>query len=81
MPDSLKKQFYRLPEACGYLGIAHSSMYNHVNKQKIEAIKTGKHLYFTKEALDNFILNNGVVLKTKQDIEAKAEAYILKEAS
>lgn len=71
-----KKRVLTFEEACEYTGIKASYMYKLTSSQSIPHSKpNGKFIFFDKEKLDNWLLQNN--RKTSQDIETKALKYTL----
>lgn len=69
-----------LEEACEYTGLSKSYMYKLTSLRLIPFSKpSGKLVYFSKESLDSWMLDNEHL--TKDDIEREAFASIRKEAS
>ena len=48
-------QLMTLEEAAAYLKLAHSTIYNMVNRDEIPFLKAGRQLRFRKSALDNWL--------------------------
>jgi excisionase family DNA binding protein len=55
--SSASKELLRPAEACLYLKIARSTLYNMVYKRAIPHMKKGKKLYFDKEELNEWVLS------------------------
>lgn len=74
------KMVLTLEEACEYTGLSKSYMYKLTSLRLIPFSKpSGKLVYFSKESLDSWMLDNEHL--TKDDIEREAFASIRKEAS
>lgn len=72
-----RKRVLTFEEACEYTGIKSSYMYKLTSTQIIPHSKpNGKVIFFDKEKLDNWLLQNET--KSKTDIENKALSYTLK---
>ncbi len=64
-------------EACDYTGISKSYMYTLTSKGKIPCSRpTGKIIFFSKQKLDDWLLENGQ--KGESEIEKEALSYVLK---
>ena len=71
------KKVLTLDEACEYSGISRAYMYNLTSKNKIPFSKpSGKIIFFSKEKLDNWLLQNGK--KSSIELQEEALAYISK---
>jgi len=71
------KKVLTFEEACEYTGIKASYMYKLTSSQSIPHSKpNGKVIFFDKEKLDNWLLQNET--KSKTDIENKALSYTLR---
>lgn len=68
------KQFFKLKEACQYLGISTSTMYKHTSKGKIPHSKRGKFIYFDKAELDAWVLSQKV--KTVAEMEGEINDFL-----
>ncbi len=69
------KKVLTFDEACDYTGISRSYMYKLTGSQKIPNSKpNGKVIFFEKEKLDQWLLQNG--RKSNQEIENEAAKYI-----
>ena len=53
-----EKQLLDYAEAAGYLGIKKSLLVIQVCQRKIECVKIGRRVYFTRLILDSFIKKN-----------------------
>lgn len=72
-----RKRVLTFEEACEYTGIKSSYMYKLTSTQIIPHSKpNGKVIFFDKEKLDNWLLQNET--KSKTDIENKALSYTLR---
>ena len=71
-----KKRVLTFEEACEYTGIKASYMYKLTASQSIPHSKpNGKVIFFDKEKLESWLLQNEI--KSKNDIESQALAYTL----
>ncbi len=55
---STSKNLFTLDEASDYLTISKSDLYKKTSQKAIQFYKPGKHIYFKKTDLDNYILSN-----------------------
>lgn len=70
------KKVLTFDEACDYTGLSKSYLYKLTAAAMVPHSKpNGKVLYFDKEKLDSWLLENQV--KTKNDIEKEATSYSL----
>ena len=65
-----------LNQLCEYYDFTKSYIYKQTSNREIPFYKNGKRLYFKKDEIDNWILENKV--KSIQDIEREVNAYLLK---
>jgi excisionase family DNA binding protein len=71
------KKALTLEEGCEYTGLKPSYMYKLTSSKTIPHSKpNGKVIFFDKDKLDSWMLQNEV--KSKQDIESEALSYTLK---
>lgn len=71
------KKVLTFDEACDYTGISRSYMYKLTGSQSIPCSKpNGKVIFFEKEKLDEWLLQNK--RKSNQEIENEASSYVLK---
>ncbi len=71
------KKVLTFDEACDYSGISRAYMYNLTSKNKIPFSKpSGKIIFFSKEKLDNWLLQNGK--KSSIELQEEALSYISK---
>lgn len=68
--------YMNIDETAKLINLAKSSVYGLVHQKKIPFHKVGKKLYFSKEAILQWIENGKQ--NTKSDIEAKADEYLMK---
>lgn len=70
------KKVLSFDEACDYTGFSRSYMYKMTSSNTIPFSKpNGKVIFFEKEKLDKWLLQNGI--KSNQDIENEALSYTL----
>lgn len=70
--------FLSLQEASRYLKLQPSTLYSYTHKRVIPFYKLrGRKIYFKKEDLDNFILSETNLVKSKQQIETEAISNIV----
>lgn len=75
--DSSSDNVYMtIDETAKLLNLAKSSVYGLVHQKKIPFHKVGKKLYFSKEAILQWIAKGKQ--NTKSDIELKADEYLMK---
>ena len=78
--DVTIRPFLSLEEACEYLSLKPATMYSYTHKRVLPFYKVrGRKLYFLKDDLDEFILNESNLVKSKQQIEKEAAQHILRE--
>ena len=74
----LIKPFMSIDEACKYLDLKKNTLYSYTCKKVLPHYKLrGRKLYFKKEDLDNFIMNDDNRVQSNEEIEIKANEYIL----
>lgn len=72
-----QKKVLNFDEACLFTGLQRSSLYKLTSTNRIPHFKPrGKMIYFEREILEGWLLQNPV--KTVQEIESEASAYIAK---
>lgn len=77
--ESKKAPFISLAEASEYLGLSKATLYSYTHKKVLPFYKLrGRKIYFTRKDLDNFILNDLNLVKSKQQIESEALQHIRK---
>jgi excisionase family DNA binding protein len=70
--------FLSLQEASEYLALKPSTLYSYTHKKVLPYYKLrGRKIYFLKEDLDNFILNDTNLVKSNQQIETEAISNII----
>lgn len=73
--EILKKQILSFNEACKYMDVSDSWLYKRTSSGEIEYSKpNGGKLYFSKESLDNYMLQETV--KSNLELEEQAEEWI-----
>lgn len=50
-----EKRFYKITEAAAYLGISRSVLYRHVQARRIDSLRIGQSIRFTRAQLDAFV--------------------------
>jgi excisionase family DNA binding protein len=65
-----------LNQLCKYYDFTKSYIYKQTSNRLIPFYKNGKRLYFKKDEIDSWILENRV--KTIKDIEQEANAYLMR---
>lgn len=68
--------YLNIDETAKLINLAKSSIYGLVHQKKIPFHKVGKKLYFSKDAILQWIANGKHT--TKSDIEMKADEYLMK---
>jgi len=72
-PINMTCPFMSLQEACCYLKLKPATLYSYTHKKVLNFYKLrGRKIYFKKEDLDNFILNEANLVKSNQQIETEA---------
>ena len=66
--DINKVTYMNVKTVSTYLGVAKSTIYKWVESGFIPHKKLGKHLLFIKEHIDEWVLNNGEVVKDLPEI-------------
>ena len=70
-----QKKVLTFDEVCRFTGLAKSYLYKLTSTGKIPHVKPrGKVIYFEREAIENWLLQNPV--KTAQESEAEALQYV-----
>ncbi|GAB6013061.1 helix-turn-helix domain-containing protein [Viscerimonas tarda] len=71
-----QKDVFTFDECCGYTGISKTYMYKLTCTSKIPHFKPhGKTIYFSKEEIDKWLMQNPV--KTAGQIEQEAATYVV----
>jgi len=74
------KKVLTFDEACDYTGISRSYLYKLTSKNKIPFSKpSGKVIFFDKEKLDTWLLQNNH--KSELEIDNEAVSYVLEKKS
>lgn len=68
-----------LTEFCEYAGLSRQTAYKLTSGQKVPHSKRGKRLYFDREKVDAWLLENQVA--THSEIQEKANDYFSKKAT
>jgi len=68
---------FSLVEAAQYLGVSKSAMYKYTHTRTIPFHKFGKRVIFYTKELDEWIKQNAVRVKTREEIEREASEYIM----
>jgi hypothetical protein len=75
-----RKTFMDLAEACEFLRLKPATLYSYNVNRVIPFYRIrGRKIYYRVEDLENFILNETNLVKSKQQIESEAIASFLKE--
>lgn len=76
----IESPFMDLAEASFYLKLKPSTVYSYTHNKVLPYYKLrGRKLYFRKDHLDNFILNEANLVKSIDQIESEAKEILLKE--
>jgi excisionase family DNA binding protein len=76
-PDAPAPQkILSLAEFCDYAGLTKQTAYKLTSAQKVPHSKRGKRLYFDREKVDAWLLENQVATQT--EINQKSKDYLLK---
>ncbi len=79
-PDAPAPQkIFALAQFCEYTGLTKQTVYKLTSAQKVPHSKRGKRLYFDREKVDAWLLENKVA--TQAEIQEKATDYRLKKQS
>lgn len=72
--------FLSLQEACEYLNLKPATLYSY-NFYRIIPFqrRRSRKVYYRKEDLDNFLLNNTVTIKSSKQLESEAISNIIAE--
>lgn len=75
----IKSPFLPLQEACEYLKLKPATLYSYTHNHVLPFYRLrGRRIYFTLKDLDNFIMNDKNLVKSKQQIESEALQHIRK---
>ena len=78
MDNNFNKQILSFKEACDYLDVSKSLLYKLTSSKAIAFTKpNGGKLYFKREDLDNWMLQN--LSKSQNDLENEVFNYLKKE--
>jgi excisionase family DNA binding protein len=69
-----------LIEAAKYLGLKKSTMYKLTMTRKIPFSKFGRKIIFYTKELDEWIKQNSLRIKTREELEREASEYIMRSA-
>ncbi len=73
----LQKKVLSFREASIYTGLSESALYKLTSQNKIAFSRpAGKKIYFEREKLDQFLLQNPIV--TSNEIDSKASDYLIR---
>lgn len=72
--DSPIKTIFNIDEFCQYTGLSKQTVYKKTGKGLLPHSKRGKRLFFDKEKVDAWLLENSV--KSLSEIEASADRYL-----
>lgn len=70
------RKIMSLTEFCEYAGLSRQTAYKLTSAQKVPHSKRGKRLYFDREKVDAWLLENQVA--TQKEINQKSKDYLLK---
>ena len=70
------RKIMSLTDFCEYTGLTRQTAYKLTSAQKVPHSKRGKRLYFDREKVDAWLLENQVAMQ--KDITGKANDYLLK---
>jgi excisionase family DNA binding protein len=71
-----QKDVFTFEECCRYTGISKTYMYKLTCTNRIPHFKPhGKSIYFSKEEIDRWLMQNPI--KTTDEIEREASAYLM----
>ncbi len=70
------RRIMSLAEFCEYAGLTKQTAYKLTSAQKVPHSKRGKRLYFDREKVDAWLLENQVATQT--EINQKSKDYLLK---
>lgn len=73
------RKIMSLTEFCEYAGLSRQTVYKLTSGQKVPHSKRGKRLYFDREKVDTWLLENQVA--THSEIQEKANDYFSKKAT
>ena len=71
--NQIESPFLSLKETCLYLKLKPATIYSYTHNKVLPYYKLrGRKIYFKKEDLDNFILNDANLVKSSQQISTEA---------
>ncbi len=70
-----QRPFLTAAEAAEYLGIALVTLYTYTSRRVIRYYKTRRKIYFRVEDLDAFVLNDGNMVMSREEIAQEAASY------
>lgn len=70
------KQVLNIEEVVKYIGVSKSRVYALCSKREIPHYKMGRHLYFKRTEIDEWLTSSRVT--TKQEIQAMAYSHCVK---
>lgn len=73
-PKETGKTVFNIDEFCQYTGLSKQTVYKKTGKGILPHSKRGKRLFFDKEKVDAWLLENSV--KSLSEIEASADRYL-----
>jgi len=76
-PESSKRPFLSFEEACEYLSVKPATLYSYTSKRILRFYKVnGRKIYFLKEDLVNFVINDRNLVKSQRQIEEEAKQHL-----
>lgn len=74
----VERHFLTLEEASEYMGLAKQTIYQYTSRREIPFYKLrGKKLYFLKQDLDSFIINEKNLVKSRKQIDQEATKQLI----
>ncbi|MCW5516157.1 helix-turn-helix domain-containing protein [Muriicola sp. Z0-33] len=74
----MEKTIFNLSDAAMYTGYSKSHLYKLTHFKRITHFKpNGKNIFFKKQSLDDYLLQNRVEAVSADDVEAQAANYLL----
>ena len=78
--DSIEKPFLTIDEASRYLGISKNTLYGYTSKKILSYYKLqGRRIFFKREDLESFVLNEGNRKSSHSEIEERAMTKLITE--
>jgi excisionase family DNA binding protein len=75
--ETTNRPFMSIDEAADYLGLSKATLYQYTHRKVLDFYKVrGKKIYFLKEDLDQFIMNDDNLVKSIDHLEEDAEALM-----